>query len=83
MNQKTLPALSSSAKSVVIGSLYEHYKGNRYKIITVTRHSETLEEVVVYQALSSNNEVWVRPFELFIEEVFIHGHSQPRFKLIE
>lgn len=51
MNKETLPPLSALAQSIIVGSLYEHYKGLRYKIIGVARHSETLEELVVYQAL--------------------------------
>ena len=51
MSQDTLPCLSSKAKSIVVGDLYEHYKGLRYKILGVARHSETLEELIVYQAL--------------------------------
>ena len=51
MNKETLPSFSAVAQSIIVGSLYEHYKGLRYKIIGVARHSETLEELVVYQAL--------------------------------
>ena len=83
MNQKPSFDLSTLAQSVIIGSLYEHYKGNHYKIIAVARHSESLEELVVYQALYGDHGVWVRPLNMFFEEVFINGHSQPRFKLIK
>ena len=51
MSQDPLPSLSSKAKSIVVGSIYEHYKGRHYKILGVARHSETLEELIVYQAL--------------------------------
>lgn len=46
-----LPFYSPAARSIAIGSVYEHYKRKRYKILAVARHSETLEELVVYQAL--------------------------------
>ena len=82
MNQKPLPDFSSRAKSLIAGSLYEHYKGNRYKIIAVARHSETLEELVVYQALYGDYGVWVRPLAMFLEEILIDGRLQPRFKLL-
>lgn len=79
MSQDTLPCLSSKAKSIVVGSLYEHYKGLRYKILGVARHSETLEELIIYQALYREGDIWVRPLNMFLENVTIDGKSQPRF----
>jgi len=63
--------------------IYEHYKGNRYEVIGVARHSETLEELVVYSALYGENDLWVRPLEMFIENVVIDGKKEPRFKFIK
>jgi hypothetical protein len=83
MERHELLSFSSLAKSLVVGDLYEHYKGHHYKIFAIARHSESLEELVIYQALYGNNEVWVRPLDLFLEEVIINERSQPRFKLIE
>lgn len=80
MSQEVLPAFSHVAKSITVGSLYEHYKGMRYKILAVGRHSETLEELVVYQALYGEGDVWVRPLNMFLESVTINGKLQPRFK---
>lgn len=51
MNQESLQDFSSLARSVQPGSTYEHYNGMRYKILGVDRHSESLEEMVIYQAL--------------------------------
>ncbi len=79
MNKKDLPSFSAGAKSLVVGSFYEHYKGARYKILAVARHSETLEELVVYQ--TGEGDVWVRPVAMFLEDVVIEGKPQPRFKL--
>jgi len=62
---------------------YEHYKGNRYEVIGVARHSETLEELVVYRALHDRNELWIRPLKMFFEKVEIKGKKVPRFKFIE
>lgn len=51
MNQEALPSFSALAQSIIVGSLYEHYKGLSYRVIGVAPHRETLEELVVYQAL--------------------------------
>jgi len=79
MDQESLPCFSLLAQSIEIGSLYEHYKGLHYKILAIARHSETLEELVVYQALYGENNVWVRPLAMFLESV--NEDSQPRFRL--
>lgn len=73
---------SSLALSIVVGGLYKHYKGTQYKILGIGRHSESLEELVVYQALNGENEIWIRPIEMFIETLSINGQSLPRFQLI-
>lgn len=82
MKKAPPPPLSSQAQSIVIGGLYEHYKGLPYKVITIARHSETLEEVVVYQALYGERGIWVRPLSMFAENIVVRGQSQPRFKFV-
>ncbi len=62
---------------------YEHYKGKRYEVIGVAKHSETLEELAVYRALYGNNELWVRPKNIFLERVEIDGIWVPRFKFMD
>jgi hypothetical protein len=81
MNEDLKP-FSEKAQQFTAGSIYEHYKGMRYKILAVARHSETLEEMVVYQALYGNYDVWVRPLDMFLETIEIDGKIQPRFTLI-
>jgi hypothetical protein len=83
MNQEALPGLSPRAKSITAGSLYEHYKGLCYKVLGVARHSETLEESVVYQALYGEGDIWVRPLDMFLENITINGRLQPRFRPIQ
>lgn len=64
---------------------YEHSKtGKRYKVIGVAKHSETLEDLVVYEALYENktSKLWVRPLSMFEEEVEIDGKKVARFKYI-
>jgi hypothetical protein len=63
--------------------LYEHFKGNHYKVLGIARHSETLEELVVYQAQYGESRLWVRPLKNFEELVEIGGHKVPRFRFIE
>ena len=59
--------------------LYRHYKGNDYRVIGLARHSETLEPVVVYQALYGERGLWVRPAAMFVEKVTVDGKRVPRF----
>jgi hypothetical protein len=63
--------------------IYEHYKGNRYEVITVAKHSETLEKMVVYRALYADFSYWVRPLTMFIEDVIVDGKTVPRFRPID
>lgn len=61
---------------------YRHYKGNKYEVIGIAKHSETLEELAVYQALYDNHDLWVRPLNMFNEEVEVGGKKIPRFEYI-
>ena len=62
--------------------IYEHYKGNRYELLYIANHSETLEKMVVYKALYGEGEIWVRPLSMWNDEVEVNGSKMPRFKLI-
>jgi len=62
--------------------IYKHSKtGNRYKVHFVAKHSETLEDMVVYEALYDNemSTFWVRPAKMWFEEVEVNGKKVPRF----
>lgn len=61
--------------------IYRHYKGQRYRVLGTARHSETMEEVVVYQALYGEYGLWVRPAVMFCETVELDGEPIPRFAL--
>lgn len=74
-------------EKLVPGALYEHYKGKKYRVIGIARHSETLEELVVYEALYDSpefgkNSLWVRPKAMFLEEVEVAGKRIARFKCL-
>lgn len=58
---------------------YHHYKGGRYQVMGLARHSETNEWLVVYQPLYGDQGLWVRPLDMFVEMVNIDGKSVPRF----
>ena len=58
---------------------YRHFKGKEYRVLCTARHSETLEPMVVYQALYGERGIWVRPAAMWGEHVEREGHSGPRF----
>ena len=68
-----------------IGKYHHSKTGNFYKVIGLAKHSETLEDLVVYECLYDNpkSKLWVRPLIMFLEEVEIDGKKVPRFKFVE
>ena len=58
---------------------YRHFKGKEYEVIGTARHSETLEELVVYRALYDDGGLWVRPAAMWSETVDRDGYRGPRF----
>lgn len=62
---------------------YEHYKGKHYEVLVgVVRHSETLEELVLYRQLYGDRALWVRPVKMFLETVVVGGKEMLRFRLV-
>ena len=61
---------------------YRHYKGNEYRVLGLARHSETLEVLVVYDALYGERGRWVRPAAMFSETIEQAGRRVPRFERI-
>ncbi len=61
---------------------YQHYKGKQYEVIGLAKHSETLEELVVYKALyqKEGENLWVRPLKMFTEMVVVDGKEMKRFE---
>lgn len=68
---------------VKIGGIYQHYKGNMYKVLEIAKYSETLEDMVVYKAMYGEGVVWVRPLSMFEEIIEKDGKMIERFKFIK
>jgi len=69
-------------KKLIVGAIYEHYKGTKVKVLSEVIHSETLEKMVVYIHLE-DGVIWVRPKEMFLESLIWEGKKVERFKKIE
>jgi hypothetical protein len=66
-----------------VGGIYQHFRsGNNYRVIALARHSETLDNLVVYSQLYGLGDVWTRPLEMFLESVEHEGEKVYRFDLI-
>lgn len=70
--------------TIPLPGVYRHYKGKEYRVLGVAKHSETLEDLVVYQCLYENEtaELWVRPLAMFTEAVDVDGVKTPRFMFV-
>lgn len=66
-------------KTTIRTGRYRHFKGNMYRVLYTARHSETMEELVVYQALYGEQGIWVRPAAMWNELVNADGQQVPRF----
>ena len=62
---------------------YRHFKGKEYQVLAIAKHSETLEPMVVYQALYGERGIWVRPASMWNETVIRDGHASPRFIFLD
>ncbi|NLO47292.1 MAG: DUF1653 domain-containing protein [Clostridiales bacterium] len=61
---------------------YRHFKGKEYKVLFLARHSETLDEMVVYQALYGDRGIWVRPASMWNESIERDGETLRRFEYL-
>ena len=85
-NKITAPAhpvrfLKGDTMDIKIGK-YKHFKGKEYRVIGIASHSETMEPMVVYQALYGEGGLWVRPANMWNEIVDKDGYHGPRFQYI-
>ena len=70
-------------REIKIGKKYRHFKGNEYLVLYRAKHSETLEDMVVYQALYGERGIWVRPLDMFLEKKEVDGKLINRFEEID
>ena len=61
---------------------YRHYKGGEYTVIGIGRHSETLEDMVIYRAEYGDGDIWVRPLDMWFDTVIKDGEKMQRFTFI-
>jgi hypothetical protein len=66
----------------IIPGRYRHYKGHEYIVIGIARHSETMEELVIYRQEYGDNALWVRPKQMFLETVEVDGKVLRRFEYL-
>lgn len=66
--------------TIKVGKKYKHFKGNEYLVLHLAKHSETLEDLVVYRALYGEQGIWVRPLTMFLEQVEVGGNLVNRFE---
>ncbi len=84
-----VPAVQARSLKNVVGNnmfnlgKYKHYKGKEYEVIGIAKHSETLEELVMYRALYGEGQIWARPLKIFLEEVEVEGKKIPRFSYVD
>ncbi len=62
---------------------FRHYKGNEYRIVAIAKHTETLEDLIVYQDINDESKIWARPRAMFEDEIEVDGKNVRRFTPFE
>ena len=75
--------MTEEEKNRLIGREFRHFKGNHYRLEGFAKHTETLEDMVVYRALYGEYGLWVRPAKMFFETIERDGKRIKRFALVE
>lgn len=73
--------MMAEEQAVQLG-VYQHFRGGRYEVVGVGKHTETAEVLVVYQSMSGGS-LWARPIKMFIGKVEHNGQMVPRFQLVQ
>lgn len=63
--------------------IYRHYKGNTYRVLHIATHSETLEDMVVYQDINNPDKIWARPASMWNDDIEVDGKTVKRFQFVE
>ena len=63
--------------------IYRHFKGHVYEVTAIARHSESLEELVIYVSTDNPSDVWARPASMFLDTVERDGKTFPRFSRVD
>lgn len=70
-----------------IGDTVRHFKGKEYKVICIAEHTETGEDMVVYQAMYGEHKIWTRPLDMFSSAVdkkkYPDVEQEYRFEVID
>ncbi len=74
--------MTSKNGSPISLGIYRHYKGNLYEVVGFARHSETLEDMVVYKALYGERGTWVRPLSMWENPIEVDGSIVKRFEYV-
>ncbi|MCA9080444.1 MAG: DUF1653 domain-containing protein [Planctomycetaceae bacterium] len=75
--------MPTSDPPIITTGRYRHFKGREYTVLGIARHSETLDPHVLYRQEYGDHSLWIRPLEMFMEQVEVDGQIQPRFELIQ
>jgi hypothetical protein len=70
-------------KQQIEKGFYRHFKGHVYEVIAVAKHSEDLQEMVVYVSTINPEDIWVRPAYMFLEQITRDGKTFTRFERVE
>ena len=82
--KKRPPTATMMSNMTIKLGIYQHHKGMKYRVLGVAKHSETLEDLVVYEALYDNkvSKLWVRPLEMFLDKIEKDGKLVNRFEFV-
>ena len=83
--KKRPPTVAMMSDMTIKLGIYQHYKGMKYRVLGVAKHSETLEDLVIYEALYDNkvSKLWARPLEMFLGKIEKDGKLVNRFEFVE
>ncbi len=74
--------MTQNFDALIRPGIYRHFKGNKYQVIDIAKHSESGEKMVLYRCLYGDFDLWVRPLNMFLETVDVKGTPAPRFEFL-